>query len=54
MPIATEQSRPGTEDSNQVHKRVRLMAVLGILLTSFVIGGIATLMLYTSQVDTLR
>jgi len=54
MPITTEQSRPGKEDSKQVHKRVRLMAVLGILLTSFVIGGIATLMLYTSQVDTLR
>ncbi len=54
MPIATEQSHPGTEDSNQVHKRVRLMAVLGTLLTSCVIGGIATLMLYTSQVETLR
>lgn len=55
MPKSTEQPvSTGLDNPDQVRKRVRLMAVLGILLTSFVIGGIATVMLYRSQADNLR
>ena len=39
--------------STPIERRVRLLAVLGILLTSCVIGGIATVLLYNSQVSTL-
>ena len=55
MPKSVEHKRPTeTEASEQIQKRVRMMAVLGILMTSFVIGGIATALLYRAQADTLR
>lgn len=40
-------------NSDHVQRRVRLMAVLGILLTSVVIGGITTTLLYRSQASIL-
>ena len=40
-------------NSDHVQRRVRLMAVLGILLTSIVIGGITTTLLYRSQTSIL-
>ena len=55
MPASSDRTRPpGMEESDQVEKRVRRMAVLGILLASFLIGGIATILLYTVQADHLR
>ncbi|MCG6965561.1 MAG: EAL domain-containing protein [Chromatiaceae bacterium] len=44
---------PPNGSAGDVERRVRLMAVLGILLTSFLIGGIATVLLYRSQATTL-
>lgn len=46
-------AKQSMEHSRTLEKRVRLMAVLGILLTTFVIGGIATALLYRSQASTL-
>ncbi len=44
---------PEVANTERVEGRVRQMAVLGILLTSSVIGGLATTLLYRSQADTL-
>ncbi|MCP5439394.1 MAG: hypothetical protein H6958_02055 [Chromatiaceae bacterium] len=54
MPQSTEQIAPAaTAPADFVERRVRLMAILGILLTSSVIGGIATALLYKSQANSL-
>jgi diguanylate cyclase (GGDEF)-like protein/PAS domain S-box-containing protein len=42
------------EESSRVEKRVARMAVLVILTTSFLIGGIATALLYRAQTETLH
>ncbi|WP_078120588.1 sensor domain-containing protein [Thiosocius teredinicola] len=42
------------ENSRALEKRVRMMAVLGILITTFVVGGIATTLLYRSLASTLE
>ena len=54
MPQSPEQTAPAaTAPADFVERRVRLMAILGILLTSSVIGGIATALLYKSQANSL-
>ncbi|MGB5568181.1 MAG: diguanylate cyclase, partial [Sedimenticolaceae bacterium] len=42
------------DGSDQFERRVRLMALIGILLTSFVIGGLATVLSYRYQADKLN
>ncbi|MCB1797681.1 MAG: cache domain-containing protein, partial [Gammaproteobacteria bacterium] len=55
MSQSPEQTAPAANaPADFVERRVRLMAILGILLTSSVIGGIATALLYKSQTNSLK
>ncbi len=54
MPQSPEQTAPAkAAPTDFVERRVRLMAFLGILLTSSIIGGIATALLYKSHTNSL-
>jgi len=55
MPTPVERPPSRVDESpHRVRQRVRLMVVLSTLLTSLVIGGIATFLLYQNRVQTLH